>query len=55
MSKERSGVTKKITKGMRDKGGYWYKNETLIERKMEYMIFENLDREIECVNIELVK
>ena len=28
----RSGVTKRITKGMRDKGGYWYKNETLIER-----------------------
>lgn len=27
-----SGQAKKVTKGMRDKGGYWYKNETLIER-----------------------
>ena len=23
---------KRVSKGMRDKGGYWYKNETLIER-----------------------
>lgn len=28
----RTGSDKRITKGMRDKGGYWYKNETLIER-----------------------
>lgn len=28
----RSGENKRVTKGMRDKGGYWYKNETLIER-----------------------
>lgn len=28
----RAGKIKKVTKGMRDKGGYWYKNETLIER-----------------------
>lgn len=28
----RSGEVKRVTKGMRDKGGYWYKNETLIER-----------------------
>lgn len=28
----RSGEDKRVTKGMRDKGGYWYKNETLIER-----------------------
>lgn len=28
----RSGKTKRVTKGMRDKAGYWYKNETLIER-----------------------
>ena len=28
----RSGQDKRVTKGMRDKGGYWYKNETLIER-----------------------
>lgn len=28
----RTGLDKRITKGMRDKGGYWYKNETLIER-----------------------
>ncbi|WP_271814738.1 helix-turn-helix domain-containing protein [Clostridium beijerinckii] len=27
----RSGERKKVTKGMRDKEGYWYKNETLIE------------------------
>lgn len=27
----RSGEVKRVTKGMRDKGGYWYKNETLIE------------------------
>lgn len=27
-----SGSTKRVTKGMRDKGGYWYKNETLIEK-----------------------
>ena len=28
----RNGERKKVTKGMRDKEGYWYKNETLIER-----------------------
>lgn len=28
----RSGEIKRVSKGMRDKGGYWYKNETLIER-----------------------
>ena len=28
----RTGLNKRVTKGMRDKGGYWYKNETLIER-----------------------
>ena len=28
----RNGQDKRVTKGMRDKGGYWYKNETLIER-----------------------
>jgi hypothetical protein len=28
----RSGERKRVTKGMRDKEGYWYKNETLIER-----------------------
>lgn len=28
----RSGELKRVTKGMRDKEGYWYKNETLIER-----------------------
>ena len=28
----RSGQDKRVTKGMRDKGGYWYKNETLIDR-----------------------
>ncbi|MGL4914311.1 MAG: hypothetical protein ACRC3Y_17970, partial [Romboutsia sp.] len=28
----RSGEVKRVTKGMRDKEGYWYKNETLIER-----------------------
>lgn len=28
----RSGERKKVTNGMRDKEGYWYKNETLIER-----------------------
>ncbi|MBQ9012644.1 MAG: DNA-binding response regulator [Bacilli bacterium] len=28
----RSGEDKRVTKGMRDKGGYWYKNETLIDR-----------------------
>lgn len=27
-----SGVRRRVTKGMRDKEGYWYKNETLIER-----------------------
>ncbi|NNU78594.1 DNA-binding response regulator [Clostridium estertheticum] len=27
----RNGERKKVTKGMRDKEGYWYKNETLIE------------------------
>lgn len=27
----RDGQNKKVTKGMKDKGGYWYKNETLIE------------------------
>lgn len=28
----RAGEVKRVSKGMRDKGGYWYKNETLIER-----------------------
>lgn len=28
----RSGENKRVTKGMRDKEGYWYKNDTLIER-----------------------
>lgn len=28
----RSGEDKRVTKGMRDKEGYWYKNDTLIER-----------------------
>ena len=28
----RSGEIKRVSKGMRDKEGYWYKNETLIER-----------------------
>lgn len=28
----RAGVRRRVTKGMRDKDGYWYKNETLIER-----------------------
>ena len=28
----RTGQAKRVSKGMRDKGGYWYKNSTLIER-----------------------
>lgn len=28
----RSGENKRVSKGMRDKGGYWYKNSTLIDR-----------------------
>lgn len=28
----RSGQVKRVSKGMRDKGGYWYKNQTLIDR-----------------------
>lgn len=28
----RSNQAKRVSKGMRDKGGYWYKNETLIDR-----------------------
>jgi DNA-binding CsgD family transcriptional regulator len=28
----RSGECKRVSKGMRDKEGYWYKNDTLIER-----------------------
>ena len=28
----RNGEDKRISKGMKDKAGYWYKNETLIER-----------------------
>ena len=28
----RSGERKRVSKGMRDKEGYWYKNETLIDR-----------------------
>lgn len=28
----RNGENKRVSKGMRDKAGYWYKNETLIER-----------------------
>ena len=27
----KNGQVKKVTKGMKDKGGYWYKNQTLIE------------------------
>ena len=27
----RDGKVKRVSKGMRDKGGYWYKNETIIE------------------------
>ena len=27
----RAGKVKRVSKGMRDKGGYWYKNETIIE------------------------
>ena len=27
----RAGNVKRVSKGMRDKGGYWYKNETIIE------------------------
>lgn len=27
-----NGQVKKVTKGMQDKGGYWYKNETLINK-----------------------
>jgi len=27
----RAGEVKRVSKGMRDKGGYWYKNETIIE------------------------
>lgn len=30
--KLRDGLKMKATKGMKDKGGYWYRNETLIER-----------------------
>ena len=26
------GIRKRVSKGMRDKGGYWYRNETLIEK-----------------------
>lgn len=29
---QRVNLFGKVTKGLRDKGGYWYKNETLIER-----------------------
>ena len=28
----RSGLVKRVTKGMRDKSGYWYTNKTLIQR-----------------------
>lgn len=28
----RAGEVKRVTKGMKDKGGYWYKNTTLIEK-----------------------
>jgi len=28
----RSGLVKRVTKGMRDKSGYWYTNKTLIRR-----------------------
>jgi len=28
----RSGERKRVSKGMRDKEGYWYKNETLIDK-----------------------
>ena len=35
----RSGEVKRVSNGMRDKGGYWYKNETLIE-KLDITIME---------------
>lgn len=42
----RSGEDKRVTKGMRDKGGYWYKNETLIDRlcitKLEQKYMETI-------------
>ena len=28
----KAGIVRRVSKGMRDKEGYWYKNETLIER-----------------------
>ncbi|RDY22390.1 helix-turn-helix domain-containing protein, partial [Romboutsia maritimum] len=34
----RSGEVKRVSKGMRDKEGYWYKNDTLID--MLYITYE---------------
>lgn len=42
----RSGLNKRVTKGMKDKGGYWYKNETLIER---LEITEQEQRELKTI------
>ncbi|MGL5152984.1 MAG: DNA-binding response regulator, partial [Clostridium sp.] len=42
----RSGEVKRVTKGMRDKEGYWYKNETLIER---LEITEEEQRELKTI------
>ena len=51
----RSGERKRVSKGMRDKEGYWYKNETLIDRlgitskeqkHMKTIIFTNSDKNI---------
>lgn len=42
----RCGLSKRVTKGMKDKGGYWYKNETLIER---LNITEKEQRELKTI------
>lgn len=42
----RDGKVKRVSKGMRDKGGYWYKNETLIE-KLDISIEEQ--RQLETI------
>lgn len=42
----RCGLNKRVTKGMKDKGGYWYKNETLIER---LEITEHEQRELKTI------
>lgn len=42
----RCGLNKRVTKGMKDKGGYWYKNETLIER---LEITEQEQRELKTI------